>query len=51
MIAGSALASRAISDVARRDLASEWGGPDPALPRVKIVVVPDATRRVAVRKP
>lgn len=54
MILGSALASRAIGDAARRDLASEWGGPEPGAersPQQGVAVVREAGRRVTVRKP
>jgi len=54
MIPGSALASRAIGDVARRDLASEWGGPDPGAGRSAergMQVSRDTGRRAIVRKP
>ncbi|HEY0596712.1 hypothetical protein [Sphingopyxis sp.] len=54
MIAGSALGSRAIGDVARRDLASEWGGPDPGAgrsPRQRARILRETGRRVSVRKP
>lgn len=54
MIDGSALASRAIGDAARRELASEWGGPEPgadrSAPRM-MRVVREPGRRVTVRKP
>lgn len=51
MTGGQALASRAIGDVARRALASEWGGPEPAAAR-PVITAPTATRRRAiVRKP
>lgn len=30
MTAGGAIGSRAIGDGGRRDLATEWGGPDPS---------------------
>ncbi|WP_160328072.1 hypothetical protein [Sphingopyxis sp. H115] len=54
MIAGAALGSRAIGDAARRDLASEWGGPEPGgdrSPPQRVQVVREADRRVTVRKP
>lgn len=54
MSPGAALASRAIGDAARRDLVSEWGGPEPAAGRSVsrgIAIIRDASRRVAVRKP
>lgn len=54
MIDGSALAARAIGDAARRDLASEWGGPEPGAERSALQgvrVVRETGRRVTVRKP
>lgn len=59
MIGGSALASRAVGDTARRDLPSAWGGPDPsaAADPVPIVrervrrIVRDRVRRIVPRKP
>lgn len=54
MTLGSAMASRAIGDVARRGLASEWGGPEPAAARDTpqgVAIERQAARRVAVRKP
>lgn len=54
MTPGSALASRAIGDATRRDLASEWGGPEPAAnrsPQRDVRLVRDAGRHVVVRKP
>jgi hypothetical protein len=51
MTGASALGSRAIGDVARRDLASEWGGPAPAAPQVGVPVVREAGRRMIIRKP
>lgn len=54
MIGGSALASRAIGDPARRDLATEWGGPEPAAAQIAVPVAQAAekrSRRVTVRKP
>ncbi|WP_447750488.1 hypothetical protein [Sphingopyxis fribergensis] len=54
MIPGSALASRAIGDAARRDLASEWGGPDPGAdrtPQQRVRIVRGLGRRVTVRRP
>jgi hypothetical protein len=54
MTLGSAMASRAIGDVARRGLASEWGGPEPAAVRDAmqgVAIERQAARRVAVRKP
>ena len=53
MIAGAALASRAIGDAARRDLASEWGGPEPGgerSPLRHVQIAREAGRRVTVRK-
>ncbi len=51
MIGGSALASRAIGDAARRDLASEWAGPEPAGPQTAPQLAREAARRVTLRKP
>ena len=51
MIAGSALGSRAIGDAARRDLPSEWGGPDPAAVQAVLPVARESGRRVTMRKP
>ncbi|MGN7930009.1 hypothetical protein [Sphingopyxis sp. 22461] len=51
MIAGSALASRAVGDAQRRDLPSEWGGPEPAAAQTAVPVAPEPRRRMAVRKP
>ncbi|MCM3419384.1 hypothetical protein [Sphingopyxis alaskensis] len=51
MIDGSALAARAIADVARRGLASEWAGPEPAAPQTAPPPVREAARRVTLRKP
>ncbi|HTG38780.1 hypothetical protein OVY29_12115 [Sphingopyxis sp. SE2] len=51
MIDGSALAARAIGDVARRDLASEWAGPEPAAPQTALPLAREAPRRVTVRRP
>lgn len=51
MIAGSALGSRAIADETRRDLASEWGGPEPAAPQTAIPAERQPPRRVTLRKP
>lgn len=48
---GGALASRAIADAARRELASEWGGPEPAASQAVMPVAREAARRVIVRKP
>lgn len=51
MMGESALSSRALSDAARRDLASEWSGPEPATTQVLPPPVRESARRVAVRKP
>jgi hypothetical protein len=51
MIDGSALAARAIGDVARRDLPSEWAGPEPAAPQTALPLAREAARRVTLRKP
>jgi hypothetical protein len=54
MMGGSAMGSRAIGDVARRDLASEWGGPETGAerrPPQAVRVIPEPSRRVTVRKP
>ncbi len=51
MMPGSALASRAIGDVTRRDLASEWAGPEPAAAQTSLPIAPEAARRVVLRKP
>jgi hypothetical protein len=51
MIGGPAIGSRAIGDVARRDLASEWGGPEPAAAQTPIATGKQPTRRVTLRKP
>lgn len=51
MTGGSALSSRAIGDVARRDLTSEWGGPEPAGPQAAIPAERQPPRRVTLRKP
>lgn len=48
---GSALAARSIGDVARRDLASEWAGPDPATVQTVPPLAREAARRVTLRKP
>lgn len=45
------MGSRAISDVTRRDLASEWPGPEPAAPQMAVPVAREAARRVIIRKP
>ncbi|KGB55628.1 hypothetical protein FG91_01233 [Sphingopyxis sp. LC81] len=51
MIDGSALASRAVGDTAPRDLASEWGGPEPSAPRGTVPIAREPGRRVTPRKP
>lgn len=51
MIDGSALASRAIGDATRRELASEWAGPEPAASQTRLPVQHDTGRRMVVRKP
>lgn len=51
MIGGSALSARALGDAARRDLASEWAGPEPAAPQTPLPVQADGDRRMVVRKP
>lgn len=54
MIAGAALAARALGDAARRDLASEWGGPEPGAPRSptqNVRVTAEPGRRATPRKP
>ena len=62
MIGGSALAARALGDAAGRDLASEWGGPEPGAGRspmqgMRVARDParrrraGAARRATVRKP
>lgn len=51
MIDGSALSARALGDAARRDLASEWSGPDPAGAQTPLPVPRDSCRRMVVRKP
>jgi len=48
---GSALASRAMADAARRDLAAAWGGPAPAARQTEMTIARDRPRRVIVRKP
>jgi hypothetical protein len=50
MIGGEALGSRALGDVARREMASEWGGPAPAATGA-MPVSRDRDRRAVVRKP
>jgi hypothetical protein len=52
MTLGSALASRPVSDAARRDLPSEWAGPEPSRGTVSTDNSPRTiVRRVIVRKP
>lgn len=51
MIGGAALGMRAIGGAGSREVASEWAGPDPALPRTRVVALPDAGRRMRVRRP
>lgn len=51
MIGGSALASRAVGDTAPRDLASEWGGPEPSAARGTVPIAREPGRRVTPRKP
>lgn len=51
MIGRSALASRALGDTAPRDLASEWGGPEPSAARSTMPVAREPARRVKPRKP
>lgn len=51
MSPGSAIAARATGDVSRRDMASEWGGPEPAAPHVAVALPREAPRRVMLRKP
>lgn len=51
MTDGSALSARALGDAARRDLASEWTGPEPAAPQTPIPLPREAARRLIVRKP
>jgi len=51
MTGGSALSSRAISDATRRDMASEWGGPEPAAVQSPLPIRRRTDRRVTVRKP
>lgn len=48
---GSAVAARAIGDAARRDLASEWTGPEPAAPQTAPQLARETARRVTLRKP
>lgn len=51
MIDGSALAARAIADASRRDIASEWGGPEPAARQASVPAERRTERRVTVKKP
>lgn len=51
MMGGSALSSRALSDAARRELASEWSGPEPATAQAMPPPVRESARRIVVRKP
>ena len=51
MIDGSPLSARALGDATRRELASEWVGPDPSAPQTPLPVRRDAGRRMVVRKP
>lgn len=54
MIGGAALSARALSDAARRDLASEWGGAEPGAarrPEQTVRIVRDAGRRAIVGRP
>ena len=51
MIDGSPLSSRALGDATRRDLASEWPGPEPAAKQTPLPAPPDSRRRMVVRKP
>ncbi|HKX89129.1 MAG TPA: hypothetical protein VJM13_07965 [Sphingopyxis sp.] len=51
MIDGSALSARALGDAARRDLAVEWAGPEPAAPQTPLSLPREAGRRLIVRKP
>lgn len=51
MTLGSAMASRAIGDAARRDLASEWSGPEPAAPQAILPAPHETARRLTIRKP
>ncbi|MFZ5726344.1 MAG: hypothetical protein ACOY4C_08005, partial [Pseudomonadota bacterium] len=48
---GTALAARAIGDVGRRDLASEWAGPAPAAPQTMLPMPRAIARRATPRKP
>lgn len=51
MIGGAALASRAIGDAVRRDLATSWGGPDPRGRQIALPIAREGARRLTVRKP
>ncbi|WP_172595086.1 MULTISPECIES: hypothetical protein [unclassified Sphingopyxis] len=51
MTGGTALAARAIGDVGRRDLASEWAGPAPAAPQTMLPMPRAIARRATPRKP
>lgn len=51
MIDGSPLSARALGDATRRELASEWPGPEPAATQTPLPVRPDTRRRMVVRKP
>jgi hypothetical protein len=51
MIDGSALAARAIGDAARREIASEWAGPEPAAAQTPLPVPRETRRRMIVRNP
>lgn len=51
MIGGQALSSRAIGDATRRDMPSEWGGPEPAATQSPLPIARRTARRVTVRKP
>lgn len=51
MTGGAALGARAVGDTGGREVAREWAGPDPALPRARVVVAPDPGRRIRVRRP
>lgn len=51
MMGGAALGARAIGDVTRRDLASEWSGPEPAAAQAALPAPREASRRIILRKP
>ena len=53
MTAGGAIGSRAIGDGGRRDLPTEWGGPDPSAAQAQERASRRGRdeRRMAVRKP